>query len=129
MLVGYVGADSTGQSLEIQLRTLSDAGCAKVFSEEQNWMCVGARNALQRALDFVREGDTLVVTRIDQVSRLANDVQNLIARLRNRDVDFRCLEPICSEETYLTVSGLVSGLTVSGRRFPAEGKAVHCLFC
>jgi DNA invertase Pin-like site-specific DNA recombinase len=120
MLVGYVGVKIAGQSLEIQLRTLSDAGCAKVFSEEQNWMFVGARNALQRALDFVREGDTLVVTRLDHLTHFANDVQDVIACLRNRDVEFRCLDPICSVDAYLTVPG---------RQFPAEARAVHCISC
>jgi DNA invertase Pin-like site-specific DNA recombinase len=118
MLVGYVEVNSAGQSLENQLQTLSDAGCAKVFSEEQNWMSVGARNALQRALDFVREGDTLVVTRIDHLTRFANDAQDMIACLRSRDVEFRCLDPICSEGAYLAIPD---------RQFPAEGKAVHCL--
>ena len=120
MLVGYVGVNSVGQSLEFQLRRLSDAGCAKVFSEEQRWMSVGARNALQRALDFVREGDTLAVTRFDDVSRFANDVHDMIACLRSRDVEFHCLDPIHSEDKHLAVPG---------HQFLAERKAVRCLSC
>lgn len=92
MLVGYVGVCSADESLEFQLRALSDAGCAKVFSEEQNWMSVGARDALQCALDFVRDGDTLVVSRFDPLAPSPNDIRDIIARLAGSGVAFHCLQ-------------------------------------
>jgi DNA invertase Pin-like site-specific DNA recombinase len=91
MLVGYAAVGSAGQSLEIQLRALCDAGCAKVFSGEQSWMSSGARDPLQSAIDFVREGDTLMVAQPDCLARFSKGLHDSIARLTARGVNFRCL--------------------------------------
>src|SRR5206468_3746181 len=66
--------------------------CEKVFSEKRSGTSAGAREALQEALDFAREGDTLVVTRLDRLARSSNDLHNIIARLAGKGVKFRCLQ-------------------------------------
>jgi DNA invertase Pin-like site-specific DNA recombinase len=71
---------------------LSDAGCAKIFSEQRSRTPAGAPDALQRALDFVRGGDTLVVTQLDRFARSPNDIHGVIARLTGSGVSFRCLQ-------------------------------------
>jgi DNA invertase Pin-like site-specific DNA recombinase len=92
MLVGYGRVSSVGQSLDIQLEALKSAGCDKVFAEKKSGTSAGARDALQEALDFVREGDTLVVTRLDRLARSSNDLHNIIARLTGKEAKFRCLQ-------------------------------------
>ena len=92
MLVGYGRVSSAGQSLEVQLDTLKEAGCEKVFSEKQSGTSAASRTALQDALDFVRDGDTLVVTRLDRLARSSNDLHNIIDRLSAKGVKFRCLQ-------------------------------------
>jgi DNA invertase Pin-like site-specific DNA recombinase len=92
MLVGYARVSSAGQSLDIQLEALKAAGCERVFSEKKSGTSAGARDELQDALDFVREGDTLVVTRLDRLARSSNDLHNIIARLTGKGVKFRCLQ-------------------------------------
>ena len=77
-LVGYARTSTTDQSagLEAQLRDLAGTGCVRVFQEEVS--CVATvRPELERALDYVREGDTLVVTKLD---RLARSVADLVGR-------------------------------------------------
>ena len=68
MLVGYARTSSIEQraGLEAQARDLVAAGCEKIFSEQVS--SVAKRDQLEAALDFVREGDTLVVTRVDRLS-------------------------------------------------------------
>lgn len=64
--VGYARVSSRGQSLEVQLSRLRD--CDKIFEEK----CSGVdskRERLQACLDYVREGDTLIVTRLDRLAR------------------------------------------------------------
>lgn len=120
MLVGYAGTGRAGQPLEIQLRALSDAGCAKVFSEAQNWMSVGATNALQRALDFVREGDTLMVAELDCIVRSVIDIRDNIARLADRGVEFRCLPQsrmTTNTDAKSPVMPVPDAVTESGRTF------------
>jgi len=92
MLVGYARVSSAGQSLDIQLEALKGAGCEKVFSEKKSGTSAGGRDQLQEALDYVREGDTLVVTRLDRLARSSNDLHNIIARLTGKGVKFRCLQ-------------------------------------
>lgn len=92
MLVGYARVSSGSQSLDVQLEALAVAGCEKVFSEKKSGTSAAERTALQDALDFVREGDTLVVTRLDRLARSSIDLHNIIARLTKKGVKFRCLQ-------------------------------------
>lgn len=69
MLVGYARTSTLEQEagLEAQRRDLEALGCQKVFSEQVS--SVATRRALTAALEFVREGDTLVVTKLDRLAR------------------------------------------------------------
>ena len=77
MLVGYTRTSSMAQvaGLEAQERELRAAGCDKIFAEQVS--SIAQRDQLQQALDYVREGDTFTVTKLD---RLARSVGNLLDR-------------------------------------------------
>jgi DNA invertase Pin-like site-specific DNA recombinase len=66
MLVGYARVSTVGQSLEVQEEQLTAAGCERVFAEKRSGKSMEEREQLAQALAFVREGDTLVVTRLDR---------------------------------------------------------------
>lgn len=91
MLVGYARVSSTSQSLDIQHQALADAGCEKIFAEQISGRSTAGRDQLALALDFVREGDTLVVTRLDRLARSVGDLHQIIERLSAKKVAFRCL--------------------------------------
>lgn len=91
MLVGYARVSSTGQSLDIQNEALADAGCEKVFAEKVSGRSTHDREQLAMVLDFVRDGDTLVVTRLDRLARSVADLHRIIERLTEKKVAFRCL--------------------------------------
>lgn len=91
MLVGYGRVSSSSQSLDIQHQALSDAGCEKVFSEKLSGRSTNEREQLAQAIDFVRDGDTLVVTRLDRLARSVGDLHRIIERLTEKKVAFRCL--------------------------------------
>lgn len=65
--VGYVRVSSSGQSLEIQLDKLKD--CDKIFQEKRS-ATTNNRPKLKDCLEYVREKDTLVITRLDRLARL-----------------------------------------------------------
>ena len=75
MKVGYARTSTLEQKagFESQVRELQDTGCEKVFREQVS--SVGERQQLAAALDFIRDGDTLVVTKLD---RLARSVAHLV---------------------------------------------------
>lgn len=91
MLIGYGRVSSSGQSLDIQHEALVAAGCEKVFSEKMSGRSTQDREQLAAALDFCREGDTLVVTRLDRLARSVGDLHRIIERLTEKKVAFRCL--------------------------------------
>lgn len=90
-MIGYARVSSTGQSLETQLEALKAAGCDKVFAEKVSGRSTVGRDELESALDYARDGDTFVVTRLDRFARSSIDLHNLVARLSSKGVAFRCL--------------------------------------
>lgn len=91
MLVGYARVSSEGQSLDIQNDALAEAGCEKVFAEKMSGRSAKDRIELANAIDFVRDGDVLVVTRLDRLARSVGDLHQIIEKLASKKVGFRCL--------------------------------------
>src|SRR5277367_1581017 len=91
MLIGYARTSSLGQiaGLEAQARELSAIGCEKVFREQVS--SVAQRHQLEAALDFCRDGDGFVVTKLDRLARSVGDLLNIVARLEAKKVSLRVL--------------------------------------
>lgn len=89
MLIGYARVSTTDQvaGLEDQQRALGATGCNKLFSEQVS--SVAQRDQLVAALDFVRDGDTLVVTRLDRLARSTADLLGIVATLEAKQVGLR----------------------------------------
>lgn len=90
--VGYGRASSLSQSLDIQLDALKAAGCEKVFSEKRTGTTTDNRDALVSAIEWCREGDVLVVTRLDRLARSITDLRSIIDQLTAKGVGFRALQ-------------------------------------
>jgi DNA invertase Pin-like site-specific DNA recombinase len=91
MIVGYARTSTAGQiaGLEAQVRELSEAGCRKIFSEQVS--SVAERQQLEAALDYVREGDQFVCTKLDRLARSVGDLLAMVARLEAKGVNLRVL--------------------------------------
>jgi len=91
-LVGYARTSTLDQKagLAAQLRDLKDAGCRKVFSEELSSVTT-KRPELERALEYLREGDTLIVTRLDRLARSVADLVRITQSLKEKRVRLRIL--------------------------------------
>ncbi|MCR5944168.1 recombinase family protein [Brucella intermedia] len=91
-IVGYARTSTTDQKagLEAQLRDLSTAGASRIFQEELSSVAT-KRPELERALDYVREGDTLIVTKLDRLARSVADLVAITETLRTRGVALRIL--------------------------------------
>jgi DNA invertase Pin-like site-specific DNA recombinase len=92
MLVGYARVSSVGQSLDIQREQLTAAGCERIFEEKRSGRSAKDRAALKEAREFVRGGDTLVVTRLDRLARSITDLREIVDGLSAKSVGFRCLQ-------------------------------------
>jgi DNA invertase Pin-like site-specific DNA recombinase len=91
MIVGYARTSTVDQhaGFEAQLRELAAAGCEKTFQEQVS--SVANRIQLQSALEFVREGDILVVTKLDRLARSVLDLMATLQALESKRVGVRIL--------------------------------------
>lgn len=121
-VVGYARVSSVGQSLEVQEEALRAAGCDKVFSEKRTGTTQEGREELRRALEYVREGDTFVVTRIDRLARSVTDLGEVVAALTSKGVSFRALQQgefdttAATGRLFLTMLGAFAEFETSLRR-------------
>jgi DNA invertase Pin-like site-specific DNA recombinase len=91
MLLGYARTSTLDQiaGLEAQLRDLAAAGCEKVFQEQTS--ALGKRVELETAMEFAREGDLLVVTKIDRLARSMSHLWEIVQSLEKKGVALRVL--------------------------------------
>jgi DNA invertase Pin-like site-specific DNA recombinase len=91
MIVGYSRTSTVEQvaGLEAQQRDLAAAGVERVFSEQTS--SVGPRKALEEAIDFLRGGDCLVVTKLDRLARSVRDLCEIVAKIEKKKAALRIL--------------------------------------
>lgn len=92
MLVGYARVSSAGQSLEVQTDALRAAGCEKLFTEKESGTSTDSRKALADALEFIREGDSFVVTRIDRLARSVSDLETIVAKVKAKGAFLKAVD-------------------------------------
>ncbi|SIR86105.1 Resolvase, N terminal domain [Peribacillus simplex] len=77
---------TTGQDLETQNEILANEGCEKLFVEKVTGTSTKQRTQLYEAMEFAREGDTLVVTKIDRLARSIMDLNKIVQGLAEKGV-------------------------------------------
>jgi DNA invertase Pin-like site-specific DNA recombinase len=118
-IVGYARVSSSSQNLDLQLEQLANAGCEKVFSEKITGTSRNDRQALADCLDWVREGDTLVVTRLDRLARSGRDLHDIIEQLSAKQVGFRCLQQ-GAVDTTTSMGKLILGILSAVAEFETD---------
>jgi hypothetical protein len=119
MLIGYMRVSTGEQSLDLQRDALDRAGCEWVFGD----VCSGRateRPGLGNALDIARDGDTLVVWKLDRIGRSLPHVVGLVGDLQKRGVGLKVSRDICG--TALRASAFSVD-------FPIGNGAVICSAC
>ena len=105
-MVGYARVSIVGQDLAVQLERLG--GCDKVFKEKRSGVDAG-RPELKRCLEYLREGDTLLVTKIDRLARSTSDLYRIISQLTDKGVAFKVVDDPSIDTTSRT-GKLVMGI-------------------
>ena len=90
-LVGYARVSTADQTTAMQLDALNALGCARVFEETASGARTG-RPILSAALDYMREGDTLVVWKLDRLARSISQLIETVSNLRKRGIELRSLQ-------------------------------------
>ena len=99
MKVGLARVSSVGQNLESQIVALKEYGCEKIFQEKKSGTTTKGREALKEWIDFMRDGDEGVVTRIDRCSRSVLDLQLIVKDLEEKGVTFAATEQSIKTKT------------------------------
>lgn len=89
VMVGYARVSSSGQSLDIQLDKLKS--CEKIYQEKASGL-ESKRSQLQACLDYVREGDTLVVSRLDRLARSTLHLCQIANELDRKGVNLKVVD-------------------------------------
>ena len=121
MKVGYARVSSVDQNLDVQLETLKSFGCEKIYQEKVSGTSTQGRNKLKECIEFVREGDELVITRIDRLARSVLDLQLIVKELSDKGVNLSATEqPISTKDAtskcFLDMLGVFAELETNLRK-------------
>jgi len=93
MIVGYMRTSTIDQvaGIEAQERDLNAAGCKRIFTEQVSSVDVKERHQLKEALGFIREGDVLVVTKLDRLARNVAHMCEVLKQIEAKGASLRIL--------------------------------------
>ena len=91
-LYGYARVSTNDQDFTLQEQAFRAAGCEVIRAEKVTGTSRTGRTELQVLLDFLRRGDTLVVTRIDRLARSIKDLQDIVYTLKEQGVTLKAIE-------------------------------------
>ena len=92
MKYGYCRVSHHTQELTIQIEALEKEGCDVIRTEKKSGSSREGRTELATLIEFAREGDVIVVTRVDRLARSMRDLQNIVHELREKGVAIKCTE-------------------------------------
>jgi DNA invertase Pin-like site-specific DNA recombinase len=92
MQIGYARSSTIDQEagFQAQIKSLKAAGCEKVFAEQVS--STAQREQLEDALEYAREGDTLVVTKLDRLARSVSHLVAICGRLETKGIALKVLD-------------------------------------
>lgn len=99
MRVGYARVSTTDQNLDRQIEALKKAGAEKIFEEKMSGKSMTEREELQKALQFLREKDVLIVESLDRLGRNYDDIVHMVQRMDRKEIGLKVLNlPILNQE-------------------------------
>ena len=100
-IIGYARVSSVGQRHEGQVERLKEAGATKVFAEKVSGLDK-ERPELARCLEYLREGDTLLITKLDRLARSTSHLHQIVEDLTAKGVGFKVLDDASLDTTTRT---------------------------
>ena len=145
MKVGYARVSSVGQNLQSQIDALNEQNVERIFAEKVSGTSTKGREQLKEMLNFVREGDEIVITRVDRLARSVLDLQLIVQELTEKGVNLtateqpistkdatsRCfldmLSVFSSFETNLRAERQMDGIKANKHKFKGRGITIDAM--
>jgi DNA invertase Pin-like site-specific DNA recombinase len=120
-MYGYARVSSIDQDLSLQRAALKAAGCTVIRAEKASGASRKGRSELEVLMEFLRRGDTLIVTRIDRLARSLRDLQNIVHELLGKGVHLKATEqPVdttsAAGKAFLSMLGVFAEFETNLRR-------------
>ena len=116
MKIGYARVSTKDQNLDLQLDALKAAGCEKIYTDKIS--SVKNRPELNKALSYLRKGDTFVIWRLDRLGRSLKDLVNIVDDMQSKGIDFISLNDSIDSTT--SSGRLIFGIFASLAAFERE---------
>ena len=98
MKVGYARVSTKDQNLEMQINALEEVGCKNIFTDKLSGKNT-QRTGLQEAINFLRKGDTLIVYKLDRLSRSLADLIKIVNEINSKGSEFSSISEKIDTET------------------------------
>ncbi|MBI1925975.1 recombinase family protein [Candidatus Poribacteria bacterium] len=110
--IGYARVSTAGQNLDSQIDALIKAGCTKIFSDQQSGVSE-RREGFERLVEYLRSGDSLVITELSRLSRSLKHLLTLVERLEEKGVEIISLRENIDTSTatgrcFLSIMGAIA---------------------
>lgn len=119
-MIGYARVSSTGQKLDVQLEKLHQVPCDKIYQEKITGTN-SSRPELKACLDYVRDGDILIVTKLDRLARSTLDLCSIAKRLENKKVMLKVIDQ--NIDTTTSTGRLIFNILATIAQFETEIRA------
>ena len=90
--IGYARCSTTEQNVDDQIKRLTEAGCVRVFKDVGVSGKLASRPQWDACLEYLRAGDTLMITKLDRAGRSLQHLVQMSNQLRDRDIGFKVLD-------------------------------------
>ena len=94
MKIGYARVSTIEQNLSEQMEVITAAGCSKIFSGKQSGVSKVNEDKLNELIDYIREGDTIIVTRLDRLGRSLKSILSAIERIHSKGANLKTLDGV-----------------------------------
>ena len=115
--IGYARVSTIGQSLDVQVDKLTKYGCDKIYQEKRSGTTAD-RPQLKQCLDYVRDSDVLVITKLDRLARSTLHLHKIVEQLNSKNVGFKVLDQ--SIDTITKEGRLMFSILASIAEFETE---------
>lgn len=121
--IGYARISSKGQNIDRQIKILNEKGAERIFEDKLSGKNT-KRPELQKMLNFIREGDVVMVLSLDRLSRNYTDIKNIINKIRGKGSNLLSFDLLPKNTGNKLMDNFIQDLLISMLSFVSENERI-----